>query len=71
MTIEAQVRRLLEDRGEITLAGLRDELAIHRAQYSQAILEYVDGLGITVRIGDRHVLRGRPGPGRRAARGID
>ena len=54
--IDAQVRRLLDDRGEITLAGLRDELAITR-KYSQAILEYVDGLGITVRIGDRHVLR--------------
>ena len=54
--IVAQVRRLLDDRGEITLARLRDELAITR-KYSQAILEYVDGLGITIRIGDRHVLR--------------
>ena len=39
--IVGQVRRLLDDRGEITLAGLRDELAITR-KYSQAILEHVD-----------------------------
>ena len=69
-TIEAQVRRLLDDRGEITLAGLRDELAITR-KYSQAILEYVDGLGITVRIGDRHVLRRPSRAGTRSGADID
>ena len=63
--IVGRVRRLLEDRGEITLAGFRDELAITR-KYSQAILEHVDQLGITVRIGDRHVLRR---PGRAGAKG--
>jgi selenocysteine-specific elongation factor len=54
--IVGQVRDLLDDRGEITLAGLRDELAITR-KYSQAILEHIDQLRVTVRIGDRHVLR--------------
>ena len=68
--IVGQVRRLLDDRGEITLAGLRDELAITR-KYSQAILEHVDRIGITVRIGDRHVLRRPSRAGTRSGAEID
>jgi hypothetical protein len=42
--------------GSIGLAELRDALRISR-KYSQALLEHLDGTGVTVRHGDRHVLR--------------
>ena len=50
---------LARERGSISIAELRDGLRISR-RYSQAILEQLDAGGITVRHGDRHVLR-RPG----------
>jgi selenocysteine-specific elongation factor len=48
-----------ESGGELTLPGVRDELATSR-KYAQALLEHLDAAGLTVRHGDRHVLR-RPG----------
>jgi selenocysteine-specific elongation factor len=47
------------DRGELTLPELRDALRTSR-KYAQALLEHLDATGVTVRHGDRHVLR-RPG----------
>ncbi len=43
--------------GSITLAGLRDALGISR-KYSRALLEHLDACRVTLRQGDRHVLRG-------------
>ena len=50
------VSALARERGSIGLAELRDALRISR-KYSQAILEHLDSSGVTVRHGDRHVLR--------------
>jgi selenocysteine-specific elongation factor len=54
-------RRIVEvcDRdGFVTIAGLRDELGTSR-KYSQALLEHFDARRLTLRRGDRHVLRRR------------
>jgi selenocysteine-specific elongation factor len=50
------VAELARERGSISLAELRDALRISR-RYSQAILEHLDASGVTVRHGERHVLR--------------
>jgi selenocysteine-specific elongation factor len=50
---------IARERGEVTLPGLRDALGTSR-KYAQAILDHLDGAGVTIRHGDRHVLR-RPG----------
>ncbi len=50
------VAELARESGSIGLAELRDALRISR-KYSQAILEHLDSTGVTVRHGDRHVLR--------------
>jgi selenocysteine-specific elongation factor len=44
--------------GQITLAGLRDELKTSR-KYAQAYLEHFDGAKVTLRRGDARVLRRR------------
>ena len=49
---------LLRGRGQITIAELRDALGTSR-KYAQALLEYLDSTKVTVRQGDRHVLRAR------------
>jgi selenocysteine-specific elongation factor len=54
-----RVLALARERGETSLPEVRDRLATSR-KYAQAILDYLDGAGVTVRHGDRHVLR-RPG----------
>jgi selenocysteine-specific elongation factor len=46
---------LIERRGSVTIAELRDRLNLSR-KYAQAILEYFDKTGITKRVEDRHVL---------------
>jgi len=46
---------LLERRGSVTIAELRDRLTLSR-KYAQAILEYFDKTGLTKRVEDRHVL---------------
>ncbi len=51
-------RRSCERDGEITLAGLRDELQTSR-KYAQAYLEHFDGEKLTLRRGDARVLRKR------------
>lgn len=50
---------LIERRGSVTIAELRDRLELSR-KYAQAILEYFDKTGYTRRIEDRHVLAKRP-----------
>jgi selenocysteine-specific elongation factor len=46
---------LIERRGSVTIAELRDRLNLSR-KYAQAILEYFDKTGLTKRVEDRHVL---------------
>lgn len=53
------VRRLLESRGTITAAEVRDHFATSR-RYALALLEHLDSEGVTVRIGDaRRLKQGR------------
>jgi selenocysteine-specific elongation factor len=49
---------LIERRGALTIAELRDDLAISR-KYAQALLEHLDATGLTFRDGDVHRRRGR------------
>jgi len=59
-TLERLRSRLLvlaaEREGAVTLAEARDELDTSR-KYAQALLEHLDASHLTVRQGDRHVLR--------------
>jgi selenocysteine-specific elongation factor len=50
----AAVAGLIERRGSVTIAELRDRLGLSR-KYAQAILEYFDRTGFTRRVEDRHV----------------
>jgi selenocysteine-specific elongation factor len=54
---ERLVARIARD-GQITLAGLRDELGTSR-KYAQALLEHFDAERLTLRVGDARVLRRR------------
>jgi selenocysteine-specific elongation factor len=54
--LEERVIALARRDGEATIATVRDELATSR-KYAQALLEHLDGQGITVRRGDAHILR--------------
>lgn len=51
-----RIRTFIEQHGQITLAEVRDLLSTSR-KYSQALLEYLDSAGITVREGDYRKLR--------------
>lgn len=42
--------------GSVTIASVRDELGTSR-RYAQALLEHLDSVKVTVRHGDRHVIR--------------
>jgi selenocysteine-specific elongation factor len=56
-TLEAArtaVAGLIERRGSVTIAELRDRLELSR-KYAQAILEYFDRTGTTRRVEDRHL----------------
>ncbi|WP_037409314.1 selenocysteine-specific translation elongation factor [Candidatus Solirubrobacter pratensis] len=55
--VEARVVALGEA-GEITLAGLRDDLGTSR-KYAQALLEHFDAARLTLRVGDARRLRRR------------
>ncbi|MCX6573223.1 MAG: selenocysteine-specific translation elongation factor [Candidatus Aminicenantes bacterium] len=55
----AAVAGLIERRGSVTIAELRDRLDLSR-KYAQAILEYFDKTGFTRRVEDRHVPAKRP-----------
>jgi selenocysteine-specific elongation factor len=60
-TYEAMVARIrahIEHEGSITLAQVRDLFDTSR-KYAQAILEHLDEVGITKRVGDERVLRGK------------
>ena len=54
--IEDSIMKLIEDRGSIDVAGLRDHFASSR-KYCLPILEYLDSAGITRRVGDFRVKR--------------
>jgi selenocysteine-specific elongation factor len=43
--------------GSVTIASVRDELSTSR-RYAQALLEHLDAGKVTVRQGDRHIIRG-------------
>jgi selenocysteine-specific elongation factor len=47
---------ICERDGAATIAGLRDELGTSR-KYAQALLEHLDSVKLTRRVGDAHVLR--------------
>ncbi|MBD0280595.1 MAG: selenocysteine-specific translation elongation factor [Thermoleophilaceae bacterium] len=57
----AAVVELCRRDGGTTIAEVRDALATSR-RYAQALLEHLDATKVTVRRGDRHVLRRRLGP---------
>jgi selenocysteine-specific elongation factor len=56
--VRERVRAIAERDGEITLAGLRDELQTSR-KYAQALLEHCDAERLTLRVGDVRRLRRR------------
>jgi len=53
---EGIVTEHIRSRGSITVAELRDRLAVSR-KYALALLEHFDDAGLTRRDGDKHVLR--------------
>ncbi|MFN2121213.1 MAG: selenocysteine-specific translation elongation factor [Anaerolineales bacterium] len=63
----AGVRRILESKGEIKLAEVRDEFHTSR-RFVQAFLEHLDAIGMTRRVGEGRVLA-HPNPGRRPGLG--
>ncbi len=52
----ARIRAHIEREGKITLAQVRDMFDTSR-KYAQAILEHLDEVGITKRVGDERVMR--------------
>src|SRR5207245_8714507 len=69
--IERQLRTYLEDKGEITAGAFRDLMQISR-KYAIPLLEHFDNQRLTMRIGDKRVLRrvGWGGEGSQASYGI-
>ena len=61
-----EVVSLCEREGAVTIARLRDRLAIGR-KYAQALLEHLDAIRVTRRVGDQHVLRRPADSGRRGS----
>jgi selenocysteine-specific elongation factor len=55
-TMQAKVRAALTQNGQITLAEVRDLFNTSR-KYAQALLEYLDATGVTMRTGDFRKLR--------------
>lgn len=55
-TMTAQVQDLIRQRGQITLAEVRDHFNASR-KYIQALLEHLDAIGLTVRVGDVRKLK--------------
>lgn len=51
------IKGMLTDKGQITLAEVRDEFRTSR-KYAQALLEHLDAVGVTRRSGDARVLAG-------------
>ncbi|HEX8075330.1 MAG TPA: selenocysteine-specific translation elongation factor [Thermoleophilaceae bacterium] len=54
--LEARAIAVCERDGQVTIAGLRDELGSSR-KFAQALLEHLDRQRVTRRAGDAHVLR--------------
>jgi selenocysteine-specific elongation factor len=54
--VAQQLRAFLEQHGEISAAEFRDLLQISR-KYAIPLLEHFDGQRLTVRLGDKRVLR--------------
>jgi len=52
-----QVRQAITQKGAITLAEVRDLLGTSR-KYVQALLEHLDSIGVTMRVGDSRQLKG-------------
>jgi selenocysteine-specific elongation factor len=50
------IRRLLEERGTITAAEVRDHFSTSR-KYALALLEHLDQIGVTQRQGDARRLK--------------
>ncbi len=55
---ESRIIEICDRDGFVTIAGLRDGLGTSR-KYAQALLEHFDARRLTLRRGDRHVLRRR------------
>ena len=55
-TMVTRVRSALKQKGQVTLAEVRDLLGTTR-KYVQALLEHLDAAGVTVRDGDARKLR--------------
>ena len=55
-SLVVQVGNLIEERGRIDVAGLRDHFGSSR-KYCLALLEHLDSIGVTRRVGDDRVLR--------------
>jgi selenocysteine-specific elongation factor len=51
-----KIRTSLQQKGQISLAEVRDLFNTSR-RYAQALLEYLDSAGVTVRAGDFRKLR--------------
>ncbi len=56
--LEEQLVAYLKDKGEIIPAAFRDLTGLSR-KYMIPLLEYFDGRKLTIRVGDKRVLRGR------------
>jgi selenocysteine-specific elongation factor len=54
--VRERVEAIIARDGEVTLAGLRDELGTSR-RYAQALLEALDAARVTLRVGEARVLR--------------
>ncbi len=67
--VQARVVALAERDGQVTLAGLRDELGTSR-KYAQALLEHFDAARVTLRVGDARVLRSALRAGRPRGGGV-
>jgi selenocysteine-specific elongation factor len=52
----ADIRKLINERGSITAAEVRDHFNTSR-KYALALLEHLDAIGVTVRKGDNRILR--------------
>ena len=54
--VEAAVRTWLQTHDSIDVAGLREITGVSR-KYLVALLEYFDAQKITIRVGDKRILR--------------
>jgi selenocysteine-specific elongation factor len=61
--VERRVIEICARAGCVTIATLRDDLETSR-KYAQALLEHLDARRVTLRQGDRHILRERAGGAR-------